>query len=489
MIKEIEFKINGETYTCEIQEKDNGVKYVVRDSNGHIKSSIYGNIIESAILHSLPKNKKSAIKKACILYDEDEENKYYLCKYNKKGTYKIPFNKKSKKINLKKLYELNDFELLKSEDLNKHQRNYNRKKVLLRIMLIISVIEGVFLGDLFSSIETKINNTKYEKELEQYSDEELQQFENQLSTFFNKNNKLENHEVEVLYNKDFLEDIQNTEMDESRKRAIMRNLETIDVDDMSLRVKIALYMERMILKRDYETMAYVDDKDYNKNTIHLNEKIPGVLEKNGPHEFVHTVSTIEYPYLSECFADICAREYYDEYSESSYLEAQRNVMYLMEIIGPKAVWDTVIAANDEQLQLLINQYLDEENSKTLLMYLKGSPLGNTQSDSLDIYLNVQVLLDLMYRNKYHESPEKNAYIKAIMHYGGGKYIKVDKENILVRMYFNSRNTKNNIQANNDEIEILEENELDKMFEVTVDDTTYENIEDLEKKNIQLVKMQ
>ncbi|MBQ9833671.1 MAG: hypothetical protein IJO33_00535 [Bacilli bacterium] len=134
------------------------------------------------------------------------------------------------------------------------------------------------------------------------------------------------------------------------------------------------------------------------------------------HEFIHLLQHPNvYSYICESTADIIAYEYYGSNHEG-YVNADKNGRKLMDVIGPKIIWEYVFTGDATKLNNILRENLSEEDYKVFIDILE-------KNDGRDEELSN--LIDKLYLNIYKSDIKSNQDIYDIH----GNFI--DK-----RIYFN-----------------------------------------------------
>lgn len=153
------------------------------------------------------------------------------------------------------------------------------------------------------------------------------------------------------------------------------------------------------------------------------------------HEYVHLLqSNTGYPFLIESSAEIIAREYFGNTAlSSSRIAYSRTCKYskvIMEIVGPKGVWENVFSPNSTSLEDSMKALLSEEEYKDFIAIMNLHPYHDIEKLE-KLYPRLEEILDIAYKNKYGISMYEDGLVRTILE--GGVYN---------RVYFRSNLRKN-----------------------------------------------
>lgn len=195
------------------------------------------------------------------------------------------------------------------------------------------------------------------------------------------------------------------------------------------------------------------------NLLHLRDE----LQKRGvkSHEFVHLLQdNNQYYFIREAVAELITEEYYGE-KTNTYLEEIKYVKILMEIIGPKPVFECCFKGDTLSFENKIKEFLNEEDAKTLLDLFSVAPAYHANMD--EVYYKIYNLLNKM-KNR---NLEEDFIIKTIIEHP--EYVK--------RGYFN----KKYIEKCSEQLSIVFE-------EIRVEEAVKENVIEVECSLVKLDKL-
>ena len=227
---------------------------------------------------------------------------------------------------------------------------------------------------------------------------------------------LTDREKEFLYNEDFLRDIlpymnQSNYLKWKNKQCF---------EDIA----IISYSE---LEEEEETIGYYKTDTPNILFMKDYEEITRYNEATLFHEFIHLCQdTRGYNLMIEACAEIICNEYYPKAHRNIYQEPIKLVKILMEIIGPKAVWEYNFNSDFKPIEEKIKPYLTEEEYQEFLSDLTFDTVKN--ENNTEKFKSLYNLLAKIYKGMYGTDMEENEVISLI------------KQNnpYLVRYYFNQR---------------------------------------------------
>lgn len=225
---------------------------------------------------------------------------------------------------------------------------------------------------------------------------------------------LTDEEKKYLYNSDFFIDVLKTINDSKistsdlRKKIEKINIQSYEDDDT---------------REGYYTHQ-------TQNTIYISDYTSLNYQKKDTlaHEFIHLCQSnnCEYNMILEATAEIISKEYYDLTTINSYINEVKNLKVLMEIIGPRIIWNYVLTNDKEPLEKALKKYLDDVDYDIFI-----SCLSINQNDEQDRKIKstkISNLLDIMYYSKYQKNINDDLVISLIRNY----------DISLRRYYFNYR---------------------------------------------------
>ena len=238
------------------------------------------------------------------------------------------------------------------------------------------------------------------------------------------NPSLSEEEKNILLQEGFLEQLLNTDLNQEEKTHLLYVINNLTIDDYSLYFKMREGIRRFIKSGNY-TAGYTSIHDQYKPFIKILDREN--FKNIGPHEFAHTFQHSDYVYLKEAIAEMVSIEFYGG-KGNSYTEARKRVSILMEIIGPKPVWDFVYSSSNSLIEELNNR-LGEEEATNFLKLLKEDP-RKADNMAIDGYLNI------LYEKQYGKTMYDDQLITSILFTYNYDKIQITPEVERRRYYFN-----------------------------------------------------
>ena len=270
--------------------------------------------------------------------------------------------------------------------------------------------------------------------------------------------KLENEDIKYLEKfklesaEDFFEVIKNNKyLSEEDKNYLISNNFIEDVFDyMTLEQKYSVLYKLYTLKIVDKDLTEYNEK--NKSNYLALYNIPGNMilgpkerkTKYLGHEFAHIFQPCNnfkqkinrknktyYSYIMEVVADLVQSEYFN-IKANGYPKHCNNIKHLMEIIGPKPIWEYSFSGDASNLIRILKEYLTNNELKEYLEILKLLPENITDEH----HKRLEELNFIIYKRKYSNDikNDKNIYITS---------------NIFIedKVYFNEENMKDYITIN------------------------------------------
>lgn len=371
---------------------------------------------------------------------------------------------KDNKEDLKKFYDYNgkDFILYKQDNSNNKQKNVivieiksKKSKAIVNILIGLNLLTSITC-----SIISYNNNTNANLNIDNNSNviviehSEPITYE-QIDYYLNDSNYITTEDKELFNNEKLLNDVipyyNGTNMD---------YLITKKMEDL----KIVYYYEP--LSEDYHTTGYYNTMEPNVININVNAS-EAKQQKTKGHEYIHLLQSVHIPlnylYLSEASAELINYEYYG-YEIDYYKNETKNLKILLEIVGPEPIWELNFAGDDTKLKNIIENNLEEKDSKRLLYLLNQKPKS---LDNID--LEIENLLNKLYKNIYKEDIVNNTCIIAIK-----------EDRLKYKYYFNSEK----IEEHTPYYAIPINEETDYVFKVLDLPNIYETFPDQKIDNLQ-----
>ena len=154
----------------------------------------------------------------------------------------------------------------------------------------------------------------------------------------------------------------------------------------------------------------------NPSTIYINS-YKGLSEANQDtvaHEFVHLCQdTTGYNLIIEASAEIISHEFYSDTKERSYSHQVQLLKKLMEIIGSDPVWYYNFTGDFSKIEENVRPYLSNKEYKDFLNSLTFD--YHFSADNKPVYDRLEELLEILYKNKYHQDMKDNPIFSYIDH--------------------------------------------------------------------------
>lgn len=155
---------------------------------------------------------------------------------------------------------------------------------------------------------------------------------------------------------------------------------------------------------------------YGENTLHILDTIMDDIDSRKnveTHEFIHLTQTCKnYNYILEALAEIMSYEFYNQ-PNTSYIETQKRIYILMELIGPEPVFNAVYSNDTSFFENTIRMYLSESDTKEFLKLMEFYQWDYIYGDNLEKDNNrcIDDLLRKIIQKKYelnHDEEERKA---------------------------------------------------------------------------------
>lgn len=126
------------------------------------------------------------------------------------------------------------------------------------------------------------------------------------------------------------------------------------------------------------------------------------------HEFIHLLQdNNQYHFIREAATELMTEEYYGE-NTNSYLEEIKYLKILMEIIGPKPIFDLCFKGNTINFENKIKELLNEEDTNELLNLFCVMPSNHENIN--EVYKKIYDLLEKMYNKELKKDPLINTIL-------------------------------------------------------------------------------
>lgn len=210
-------------------------------------------------------------------------------------------------------------------------------------------------------------------------------------------------------------------------------LKTANVDNISRHALVDCIKDMDIVAGDVESeslrgyytrttpnILYITD--YSEFSIFFKDVIA--------HEYVHLLQNHDcrYRMLKEACAEIVAEEYFEDSYISSYPKCVYLTKKLMEIIGPEPVWHCTFTGDFTPIERNVSLYFNERQYKLFEDCIKYVLDEDEDENNLARYETLDVLLNVLYKNKYHRDVSEDEIIPLLE----------DPYHKLKRYYFNRK---------------------------------------------------
>lgn len=185
---------------------------------------------------------------------------------------------------------------------------------------------------------------------------------------YNTEGDLSDNMKDYLYNEDLILDVLSVSLPK-RNHSLFKKINDISV----------IYDEQIC--EEEEINGYYNPIDSNK--IFLTNDSNYIFDSTLAHEYVHLLQdNNEYLYVIEACAEIIAEEYFNS-PAIAYKEQRNNIRLLMEMIGPKPVFELNFKGDTSSFEKTIYDNLGEEKGKELLELLKKPPHYTPNMEKVD----------------------------------------------------------------------------------------------------------
>lgn len=246
--------------------------------------------------------------------------------------------------------------------------------------------------------------------------------------------------------------IQESNLDDDLKKLLMNNdlLEDIFSYYNGTPLLYSANLKFRDINIDYfDTLEENQGGYYNEltpNTIHISGKYKANdVYRNEiiAHEYIHLLQAegCPYRYLKEACAELLAKEYFN-FQVLTYKPAVKNLMLLIDIIGPEPVIELLFGGNSSKFTNILENNLDKDAYNILIDMLQNPSLVNEHYEENK---NIQELLCILYKNIYGKDIRRDDNIHYDLVYDNDDY----DCTILNKYYLNVRK-----MTDNDSYEII-----------------------------------
>lgn len=153
--------------------------------------------------------------------------------------------------------------------------------------------------------------------------------------------------------------------------------------------------------RDLQYQYFTEDKKDHGNTVigYYDLLSPNVIngksgvskDKYSGHEYVHLLQKTCLDYIKEATADIVAFEY-DDAEHFGYPTQVSVTRLLMDVIGPKIIWEYIFTGNDHKFKKILRDNLSFDEYILMITLLSDAHCGRDKE--------IIELIGILYRNMY-----------------------------------------------------------------------------------------
>ena len=323
-------------------------------------------------------------------------------------------------INSKPAVVYNTLSNIKSdiEDCCIEFKNYVISFSKTKIKKFIQFFSGIDTGHMIVFLK---NLKLHKKDISFLEKFEIKSYED-FKEIFRLNKHFDDDLIEYLIDSKFLEDVFDY-LPPARKYMMAYNLYTLRYIDDDL--------EKYNKKNNTNTLAI-----YNSLTNDITGPRAS-LQKFIGHEFAHVMqpwgkqllgnNKVYLPYIMEAVADLIQAEYYNQ-KKYGYPKNVINVCALMEILGPRIIWEYAFSGDITELDNILKEKLSQKEAEELMGLLKILPKND---DDLKHIRVSQLILNLYDKTDEIRIPSDFSTITYL--YG--------------KSYFNEDKMKDNININ------------------------------------------
>ena len=272
---------------------------------------------------------------------------------------------------------------------------------------------GNYSNEVISEQQTTIDEQENEVIIAQVASSNIT-YDDIRSLIHNSNN-LSKEEKEFLDNRELICDVLES--------INTSNITKYDLLNSFKNINISSYSDEMAGVDGYY-MPSISNTIFVKNYDGLTSRTKDIIA----HEQIHLLQYhyLEYNLLKETTAEIISNEYTKGLSVNAYQKQIILTKILMEIIGPKPIWDYTFTGDFSPVEREVKPYLSDDEYREFLDCIKYDYYNNVDNNSKIDKLNN--LLGTLYKNKFNSDIENDQVIKLI-----------ESDNkTLRRYYFNKR---------------------------------------------------
>lgn len=186
------------------------------------------------------------------------------------------------------------------------------------------------------------------------------------------------------------------------------------------------YKSNGFYQSNIPNILFVND-EYASANLELNKN----ARQTVAHEFIHLLEAPAnpYTYLKEAAAELLVKEYYNM-SVVTYKPAVKQLMLLIDIIGPDPIMKLLFSGDNKLFLKTITTYLNDEDSQLLINYFKN---GDLVLDHPKENYHIQEILCKLYKNMYGQDISNDENILYDIVYNNDNYDCVDTEKYYLNM--------------------------------------------------------
>ena len=282
----------------------------------------------------------------------------------------------------------------KNATLYKSKKSGSLSKIFTFVIggVIVTCVFSNYAPKFLSSFAGKDDNEKIEYVVNMNSDEYTTIDLDKIEDYIYDSDGLSSFEKDAIYNEEYLTYLLNT-LDENRK--------IYDLNKRLDGINTSRYDQSVLPG----STGFYDPTDC--NTINVLDTITDedFIKDVESHEFVHLTQCGRFTFIKEALAEIISHEFYGS-PYTCYSDAIKRVKVLMEIIGPKAVFNAAFSYNTDYFEGSVKDLLSQKDSKDLLqLFCTFDYTGETNDVTCE---RMDEILSKMLENKKRHCSEEEA---------------------------------------------------------------------------------
>lgn len=276
------------------------------------------------------------------------------------------------------------------------------------IVYLSAIIVGISMGLPLKNVTSNIKSNEESTNSSVYiENEEINKPELEEPNIIYSTPNDENLNLEPVDYEDAIDLINSSSLSQSLKEIASNEALLKDVfryyknTDMEYVIKNRLNnLSIEVYSKDYYKTGNIEEyvagyyDELTPNELHIREDVN--IDSTFKHEYIHLLQSCncEYSYLIEATAEIVSYEYLDS-NVTGYLCPVENTRLLMDVIGPKMIWETVFGGDETNLENTLRSNLNESEAEELILFLKQSP---AQVDENNKHERITKLISNLYKN-------------------------------------------------------------------------------------------